>query len=99
LVRAILGRIHLMVFAEGGARPVEHVIPFEELDLQRTIDVNTQRGFRFVLRNAPLELYLQEHPDPAPPTAAPPEEWAKLLDSGPKDPTSGFLPLNKLRNA
>jgi hypothetical protein len=36
----------------------EHVVGFNQLDLQRTIDVNTDRGFRFVLRNQPIQEYL-----------------------------------------
>jgi hypothetical protein len=31
------------------------VIGFDELDLQRTVDVNTQQGFGFVLRSEPME--------------------------------------------
>ena len=51
----------------GSPQSVKHVIGFDELDLPTTIDVNTQRGFRFVLRNEPLEQYLRDHPDQAPP--------------------------------
>jgi hypothetical protein len=40
---------------ESGTKPVEHVIGFDELDLQRTVDVNTQRGFGFVLRSEPTK--------------------------------------------
>jgi hypothetical protein len=58
---------------EEGRRPVEQVINFDELDLQRTIDVNTERGFRFMLRNEPVEQYLQDHPDLAPPVGPPPQ--------------------------
>jgi hypothetical protein len=47
---------------EYGTKPAEHVIPFDALDLQMTIDANTRRGFRFVLRNEPLEQYLRDHP-------------------------------------
>lgn len=46
-----------------GASTVEHVFNFDELDLQKTIDVNTARGFKFVLRNEPIEQYLKDHPD------------------------------------
>ena len=46
-----------------GASTVEHVFNFDELDLQKTIDVNTAREFRFVLRNEPIEQYLKDHPD------------------------------------
>jgi hypothetical protein len=55
--------LHFTTLEEGGQKSVEGVIAFDELDLQRTIDVNTQRGFHFVLRNEPLEQYLQDHPD------------------------------------
>jgi hypothetical protein len=60
-------QLHFTMIEQNGARPVEHEIPFDELDVQRTIDVATQRGFRFVLRNEPLEQYLQDHPDAKPP--------------------------------
>jgi hypothetical protein len=60
---------------EGNGTKAEHVIDFDQLDLQKTIDVNTARGFRFVLRNEPLEQYLQDHPDAgssnAPPLTGP----------------------------
>jgi hypothetical protein len=45
-----------------GNRQVEHVFDFVQLDLQKTIDVNMARGFRFVLRNEPMGPYLQAHP-------------------------------------
>jgi hypothetical protein len=59
---------------EGDDRAVEHVIPFDELDLQRTIDVNTRRGFRMVLRDEPWQQYLKDHPDLTPPDLRPPQE-------------------------
>lgn len=63
------GQLHFMMI-EDGINPVEQVIPFDELDLQKTIDVNTQRGFRFLLRNEPLEQYMRDHPDGPPPDPA-----------------------------
>ena len=45
------GKIHFRT-REGS---VEHVLDVDELDLQTTVDVNTRRGFRFVLRNEPAE--------------------------------------------
>jgi len=69
------GEIHFKTLEEGGTKSVEHVIPFEELDLQQTIDVNTRMGFRFVLRNAPIEHYLQNRNEDNPPAeTAPPQE-------------------------
>jgi hypothetical protein len=56
------GELHFTKLEENGSKMVEHTIDFGELDLQKTIDVNTQRGFRFVLRNEPLEQYLRDHP-------------------------------------
>jgi hypothetical protein len=47
---------------DGGGAPVEHTVEFSQLDLQQTIDVNTRRGFRFVLRDEPFEQYLRDHP-------------------------------------
>jgi len=67
------GEIHFKIVEERGAKSVEHVIAFDELDLQRTIDVATQRGFRFVLRNEPLEHYLENTPEATPPVGPPHE--------------------------
>jgi hypothetical protein len=67
------GQIHFTIVEESGTKSVELVIGFDELDLQKTIDVATQRGFRFVLRNEPAEQYLQDHPDLPPPVAPPPK--------------------------
>jgi hypothetical protein len=66
------GQIHFMMPDEHGAKTVEHVRDFDTLDLQTTIDVNTERGFKFTLRNQPLEQYLRDHPDPSPPDSANP---------------------------
>jgi hypothetical protein len=68
------GDIHFTMVEEGDDRAVEHVIPFDELDLQRTIDVNTRRGFRMVLRDEPWQQYLKDHPDLTPPDLRPPQE-------------------------
>jgi hypothetical protein len=68
------GNLHFTMVDEGGDRAVEHVIPFDELDLQRTIDVNTRRGFRMVLRDEPWQQYLKDHPDLSPPDLRPPQK-------------------------
>jgi hypothetical protein len=60
------GQLHFMTVDEQGERQVEHVMPFDALDLQTTVDVNTQRGFKFQLRNEPVEQYLQHHPEIVP---------------------------------
>jgi len=65
-------QLHFKIIEEAGAKPVEHAVPFEELDLQKTVDANTQRGFRFLLRNAPFEQYVRDHPEGPPPLSVPP---------------------------
>jgi hypothetical protein len=57
-------QLHFKMIEAIGQKPIEQSIPFEELDLQKTIDTNSARGFRVVLRNAPYEEYLRNHPEP-----------------------------------
>ena len=64
-------QLHFTMIEENGGTPVEHVIPFDALDLQKSVDANTRRGFRFMLRNAPVEQYLRDHPEGPPPVLAP----------------------------
>ena len=59
---------------EDDAKPVEQAIPIDELDLQKTADANTRRGFRFVLRNEPFEQYVRDHPEGPPPAVTPAHE-------------------------
>ena len=67
------GQLHFMMAEQEGMKPAEQVIPFDELDLQKTVDANTQRGFRFILRNAPFEQYVREHPE-GPPAGSTPQQ-------------------------
>ena len=67
------GQAHFSVMEEDPLRPVEHVIPFDDLDVQKTTYVNTHRGFRMVIRDEPWPQYLKDHPDTTPPDLAPPE--------------------------
>jgi hypothetical protein len=60
-------QVHFTTLEDGGAKAVEQVIDLDELDSQKTIDVNTRRGFRLVRRDEPLEQYLRDHPDANPP--------------------------------
>jgi hypothetical protein len=59
-------QLHFTMIEDEGTKPAEHVIPFEALDLQRTVDVNTGRGFHFMLRNEPFEQYVRDHPEGSP---------------------------------
>lgn len=61
-------QLHFTIIEESGTKPAEHVVPFDTLDLQTTVDANTRRGFRFVLRNEPFQQYLRDHPEGPLPT-------------------------------
>lgn len=67
-------QLHFTIIEQTGTKPAEQSIPFEALDLQKTVDANTARGFRFVLRNEPVDQYLRDHPEGPPPEAVPPHE-------------------------
>jgi hypothetical protein len=60
-------QLHFTMMDENGAQLTEHAIKLDELDLQTTIDINSKRGFRLVLRNEPWQQYLRDHPDLIPP--------------------------------
>jgi hypothetical protein len=66
--------IHFTSLDESATKSVEQMISFDDLDAQRTIDVNTRRGFRVVMRSEPLEQYLRDHPDVTPPPLEPPQK-------------------------
>lgn len=61
------GQVHFIAVEEGGAKSVEQTIPLGDLDVQQTVDVNTKRGFRVVMRDEPVEQYMHDHPDLTPP--------------------------------
>jgi hypothetical protein len=73
------GELHFKNLEDNGTKVVEHTLDFGQLDLQKTIDINTARGFRFVLRNEPLEPYLMHHPSTDEPNGA-------LAESRPVEP-------------
>jgi len=59
--------VHFTLGDEVDTKASEQVVDLDELDLQRTIAVNTRRGFRLVMRDEPWQQYLRDHPDAAPP--------------------------------
>ena len=65
-------QVHFTALEEDGTKSVEQVIGVDELDLRKTVDVNTRRGFRVVRRDAPMEQYLRDHPDADAPLLEPP---------------------------
>ena len=59
-------QLHFITMEEGGTKSVPHTVPFADLDVQRTTDANVAQGFRFVLRNEPIEQWLEHHAQLAP---------------------------------
>ena len=59
-------QLHFITIEEGGTKSVPHTVPFGDLDVQRTTDANTAQGFRFVLRDEPIEQWLQHRAQHAP---------------------------------
>jgi hypothetical protein len=57
------GQLHFTTLDESETHWNEHTVNFDDLDLQKTVEVSNQRGFRFVLRNEPAEQYLLHHPE------------------------------------
>jgi hypothetical protein len=67
-------QLHFTIIGQEDGKPEEHVIDFDALDLQTTINANTRRGFRFMLRNEPFEQYVRDHPEGPPPVMTLPQE-------------------------
>ena len=60
-------QVHFRMVEDDPTKVAEHVIPRDELDVQKTVYVNTHRGFRMVVRDEPWQQYLRDHPDLTPP--------------------------------
>ena len=45
---------------DGGAKLVPHAAAFDDLDLDRTKDRAKAEGFRFVIRDKPIEQWLED---------------------------------------
>ena len=59
-------QLHFITIEEGGTKSVPHTVPFGDLDVQRTSDTNAAQGFRFVVRDEPIEQWLEHHSQRAP---------------------------------
>ena len=54
-------KLHFITIEEGGTKSVPHTVAFEDLDVQRTTDADAAQGFRFVVRDEPIEQWLEHH--------------------------------------
>jgi hypothetical protein len=64
-------QLHFITIEEGGTKSVPHTVPFEDLDVQRTTDADAAQGFRFVVRDEPIEQWLEHHAQHAPQVSRP----------------------------
>jgi hypothetical protein len=54
-------QLHFLTVEEGGTRSVPHTAAFEDLDVQRTTNADAAQGFRFLVRDEPIEQWLEHH--------------------------------------
>lgn|SRR5262249_30489777 len=59
-------QLHFITVDEGGTKSVPHTVPFGDLDVQQTTDADAAQGFRFVVRDEPIEQWLQHHAQHSP---------------------------------
>src|SRR5205814_10377721 len=52
-------QLHFITLEEGGTKSVPHSVPFDTLDVQRTKEAAAAQGFRFVIRDKPLQQWLE----------------------------------------
>jgi hypothetical protein len=71
-------QLHFITVEEGGTKSVPHTAPFGDLDVQRTTDADAKQGFRFLVRDEPIEQWLQHHAQHTP--AAPNTPRGKAAD-------------------
>lgn len=59
-------QLHFVTMEEGGTKSVPHNVPFDNLDEQRTKDAAAAQGFRFLIRDEPLQQWLEDRARRAP---------------------------------
>lgn len=52
-------QLHFVTVEEGGTKSMPHSVPFDSLDLQRTKNAAAAQGFRFVIRDEPIQQWLE----------------------------------------
>jgi hypothetical protein len=53
-------QLHFITVEEGGTKFVPHTVRFESLDVEQTKDRATAQGFRFLIRDKPIDQWLEE---------------------------------------
>src|ERR1043166_965108 len=53
--------LHFITSEDGGTKSVPRTVPFADLDVQATTDALTAQGFKFRVRDEPIDQWLQHH--------------------------------------
>ncbi len=53
-------QLHFVTVENGGAKFVPHTVPFDNLDIDQTKDRAKAAGFRFLIRDKPIEQWLED---------------------------------------
>jgi hypothetical protein len=59
-------QLHFITSEEGGTKSIPRTVPFSDLDVDATTDALTAQGFKFRVRDEPIEQWLQHHAQDAP---------------------------------
>jgi hypothetical protein len=54
-------QLHFITSEEGGTKSVPHTVPFADLDVQATTDALAAQGFKFRVRDEPIDPWLEHH--------------------------------------
>jgi len=61
------GEVHYQTSEDDPSNPAApHAFRYDDLDVQKTIFVNSRRGFRIVFRDAPWQQWMKDHPEQTP---------------------------------
>ncbi len=55
-------QLHFITSEDGGTKSVPRTVPFADLDVRATSDALTAEGFKFRIRDEPIEQWLKHHP-------------------------------------
>jgi hypothetical protein len=53
-------QLHFITVEEGGTKFVPHTVPFDNLDVPRTKKRAATEGFRFLIRDKPIQQWLEQ---------------------------------------
>ncbi len=56
-------QLHFITVEDGGTKSVPHSVLFDTLDLQKTKDAAAAQGFHFVIRDEPIQQWLEHRTD------------------------------------